>query len=127
MPTILAVEDDPDLRSLLTIVLEQEGYVVTTATNGREALSRVEEQMPDLILLDLRMPVMSGVEFVAQYQARYGSGPRAPFIVMTAGEHASRRCQQLGGRGFLPKPFSADELVEVVRRYAPRSRPAASG
>ncbi|MBN9164820.1 MAG: hypothetical protein BGO98_41575 [Myxococcales bacterium 68-20] len=123
-PTILTVEDDADLRTLISVVLEEEGYVVITAMNGREALARVQEHMPDLILLDLRMPVMSGVEFVSQYQARYGNGPRAPFIVMTAGEHASRRCQELRGSGFLPKPFSTDELLDVVRKHAPLRRPA---
>jgi CheY-like chemotaxis protein len=115
--TILAVEDDADLRDLLRFVLEDQGYAVMTAANGLEALARVGESMPDLILLDIRMPVMSGVEFAAEYMERYGDGPKAPIIVMTAAEHASRRSQELGASDFLPKPFSPDELVDVVKTH----------
>ncbi len=124
-PTILTVEDDQDLRTLITIVLEQEGYSVVTASNGREALAQIDQHMPDLILLDVRMPVMSGVEFAAQYESRYMSEPKAPLIVMTAGEHASRRCQELGGDGFLAKPFSADELLAIVKCHSAGPRPPA--
>jgi CheY-like chemotaxis protein len=123
MTTILAIEDDDDLRDLLSYVLEEQGYSVATAENGLEALLRVREHMPDLILLDIRMPVMSGTEFANQYLARYGHSPRAPIVVMTAAEHASRRCQEVGANDFLPKPFSTDELVGVVKRHTPRPPP----
>ncbi|MDF2693010.1 MAG: two-component response regulator [Labilithrix sp.] len=124
MTTILAVEDDDDLRDLLSYVLEEQGYSVATAENGLEALSIVRKGMPDLILLDIRMPVMSGAEFANQYLAHYGQALHAPIVVMTAAEHASRRCQEVGANDFLPKPFSTDELVGIVRKYT-LSRPPA--
>ena len=127
-PTILAVEDDEDLRVLLSLILEAEGYTVTTAANGLEALARVREHMPDLILLDMKMPVMSGAEFAAVYLAQHRDhARRAPIVVMTAAEHASRRCQEISANDFLSKPFAADELVRMVKRYsAEPPRPSGS-
>lgn len=118
--TILAVEDDDDIRDLLRFVLEDQGYAVMTAANGLEALARVGEHNPDLILLDVRMPIMSGAEFASKYASRSDDGPRAPIIVMTAAEHAARRSHELGATDYLAKPFSLDELVNVVNRHARR-------
>lgn len=126
MTTILAVEDDADMRDLLRLVLEDRGYAVMTAENGLEALARVHEKMPDLILLDIRMPVMSGEEFAVEYDARYGRGPKAPIIVMTAAEHASRRSQEIGASDFLSKPFSPDELVDLIKAHLTGLSPQAA-
>ena len=125
MTTILAVEDDRDLRELLSFILEDAGFSVDTACNGLEALARVREHMPDLILLDIRMPVMSGSEFAAEYRSRFGEEPQAPIVVITAAEHASRRSQEVGARDFLSKPFSPDELVDMVKKHALGPPPAA--
>ncbi|MBX3261273.1 MAG: response regulator [Labilithrix sp.] len=118
MTTILAIEDDADLRELLRFVLEERGYAVATAENGREALECVLQQMPDLILLDIRMPIMSGADFAAEYRTRYEQSSRAPLIVMTAAEHAARRSTEIGASDFLRKPFSTDELITLVERHA---------
>lgn len=118
MRTVLVIEDDQDLAALVALVLESQGYVVDTAANGLEALGHVREHMPDLILLDMKMPVMSGSEFAAEYQARYPESDRAPLIVMTAAAHAARRGQQIGANDFLSKPFSTEELVRVVGKFA---------
>lgn len=74
--------------------------------------------MPDLILLDMKMPVMSGAELAAEYRARYAGQRMAPIVVMTAAEHAARRSREIGADDFLPKPFSHDELVGMVSRHA---------
>ena len=70
--------------------------------------------MPDLILLDMKMPVMSGAEFAAEFRTRYCDKPHAPIIVMTAAAHAARYGQEVGANDFVSKPFSTDELLRVV-------------
>lgn len=115
MKTVLVIEDDIDLRDLVILVLGMKDFDVNTAANGREGLARVQDAMPDLILLDMTMPVMSGSEFAAEYRTHYGT--RAPVVVMTAAEHAARRAQEIGAEDFLAKPFTPDELVRVVEKH----------
>lgn len=111
--TILIVEDDDDLRDLVKMMLELEGFHVQTAQHGREALDLVAESMPELILLDIKMPVMDGWSFAVEFKSRYGSS--APIVVMTAAEHAARRAQEVGARGWIAKPFAYDDLLITVR------------
>lgn len=113
--SILIVEDDDDLRDLVKTILELEGFHVRTARHGREALERVGESMPDLILLDIKMPVMDGRAFAVEFRARYGGG--APIVVMTAAEHAASRAREIGALGWISKPFCYDELVKTVRGH----------
>lgn len=117
MSTVLVIEDDSALRALVVLLLERGGYSTTTAANGREGLERVETAMPDLILLDMRMPVMSGAEFAAAYQSRYADQSKAPIVVMTAAEHAASRAKEIGAQAFLAKPFMNNELLQVVARF----------
>lgn len=112
---ILIVEDDDDLRDLVRTMLELEGFDVRTAQHGLEALARVAEHMPDLILLDIKMPVMDGRNFTVEFKARHGGS--VPIVVMTAAEHAANRAQELGALGWLSKPFAYDELVKTVRSH----------
>ena len=81
---VLVVEDDPDLRTLLTVTLESEGFRVEAASNGAEALKALAEVPPTLIILDLRMPVMDGWSFLEH--VRHRPGPRPSIIVITAGD-----------------------------------------
>jgi urea transport system substrate-binding protein len=117
MSTVLVIEDDSALRALLIILLERAGYSAKAASNGREGLERVEKGMPDLILLDMRMPVMSGSEFAAAYQERYAGERQAPIVVMTAAEHAASRAREIGAQGFLAKPFMNNELLRVIAQF----------
>jgi CheY-like chemotaxis protein len=114
---VLVIEDDISLRALVSLVLEMHGYGVETAEDGEDGLAHISATMPDLILLDMRMPVMSGAEFAAEYHARYRDTARAPIIVVTAAEHAARKAQEVGANGFLSKPFSNTELVRVVEKH----------
>ena len=82
---VLVVDDDPDILDALSEILEVEGYDVQRARNGREALQRLEQAMPDLVLLDLMMPVMDGWAF-ARSRAR---GARPPIIVLSADRNVS--------------------------------------
>jgi CheY-like chemotaxis protein len=109
---VLVVEDDQDLAALLAMLLEGESYEVDVAGNGREALDRVAATLPDLILLDMKMPVMSGPEFAREFRARYGAA--APIVVVTAAADARRRAAEIAAEGWLGKPFDPDALLAAV-------------
>ena len=115
---ILVVEDDPDLAALEAELLEEHGHHVEVANNGREALAAVERAAPDLILLDMKMPVMSGREFVDEYRRAQPSP--APIVVVTAADDAQVRAAEVGASGWIAKPFDPDALVANVMRLLPR-------
>ncbi len=114
--TILVVDDDRDLLTLVAFVLESEGYQVMTASDGSEGLARLEEKMPNLVLLDMKMPVMNGWEFAQEFQARYEKRP--PVVVLTAAEDARKRAMEVGAAAWVGKPFDLDALVAVVAKHA---------
>lgn len=111
---ILVVDDDPDIARVIRLALESEGLAVVTAPNGRDALQRAREQRPDLVLLDINMPIMDGVTFANHARVEFGD---LPIIVMTAGAEASRYRDQLGARDSLPKPFELNDLLDKVERH----------
>lgn len=111
---ILVVDDDPDIARVIRLALESEGLAVVTAPNGRDALQRVREQRPELVLLDINMPIMDGVTFANRARDEFGD---LPIIVMTAGAEATRYRDQLGARDSLPKPFELTDLLDKVERY----------
>ncbi|WP_433933057.1 response regulator [Sorangium sp. So ce119] len=113
--TVLLVEDDADLVALVSLVLQEDGYRVKIACNGREALAKLENDIPDLILLDMKMPVMNGPEFARELEVRHGR--QAPIIVLTAAADAHRRAAEVGADAWLGKPFDPDALLSTVRRY----------
>jgi CheY-like chemotaxis protein len=112
---VLIVEDDTDLASLIELVLREKGYEVFLARNGREALDAVAKTLPRLILLDIRMPVMDGLQFAAEFHRRYRRG--AAIVVMTASEDVELRAQEADAEGWLGKPFDLEELCALVGRY----------
>jgi CheY-like chemotaxis protein len=115
---VLVVEDDPDLAALEAELFEEHGHRVEVANNGREALAAVERAAPDVILLDMKMPVMSGREFVDEYRRAQPSP--APIVVVTAADDAQVRAAEVGASGWIAKPFDPDALVENVMRLLPR-------
>jgi DNA-binding response OmpR family regulator len=116
---VLVVEDDVDLAALLEMILVDAGYEVRTAADGAQALERVGERMPDLVLLDMRMPVMNGWEFAREFRARHGRA--APIVVVTAAENARLRAEEIGAEGWLEKPFDLDAVLAAVARHAGRA------
>ena len=112
-PLILVVDDDPDILDALSEILEAEGYEVDRARHGQEALARVDRRRPDLILLDLMMPVMDGWEF-AHALRRREDGAQIPVVVLSADRQAGAKARVVGARGFLAKPFELNELLRVV-------------
>jgi CheY-like chemotaxis protein len=120
MPDILVVEDDDAIRALVAEILEDDGYRVREAANGLEALERLREKQPDLIVLDLMMPVMDGWTFVNECQRWCGE---VPILVTSASHDLARTAERLSGLGVrtcVAKPFELDALLALVERYAPR-------
>jgi CheY-like chemotaxis protein len=114
-PSILVVEDDPDLLALMDVMLSDARRRVRTAPEGRAALERVAEEMPGLILLDMRMPGMNGWEFARELRARYGKP--CPVVVVTAAENAARRAEEIEADAWLSKPFDLDDVLALVERF----------
>jgi len=110
---ILVVDDEEDLRRLLTESLRLEGFQLAAASNGREALALVEQQPPDLIILDLVMPEMNGIETLKRMRER---GVTAKVVVLTAYGTAQqvREAVALGVKEFIGKPFDLDRLIRIV-------------
>jgi len=115
---VLVVEDDLDLLGLLEMLLQDAGHRVRTARDGAQALERVSEEMPALILLDMRMPVMNGWEFAREFRARHGRA--CPIVVVTAAENARLRAAEVEAEGFLAKPFDLDDVLRMVARFVPQ-------
>jgi two-component system phosphate regulon response regulator PhoB len=127
MPRVLVVDDEKDLRSLLEYNLVQAGFSVVTAENGREALERVRESPPDLVLLDVLLPDMPGTEVL---KALRRSSPRPlPILMLTAkGEEIDRVLGlELGADDYVVKPFSVRELILRVRALLRRAEPTEVG
>lgn len=118
---VMVVDDEDDIRDTLALVLESEGYEVTTAANGRDALDRLDGALaPDLVLLDLMMPVMNGWDFHARLR-QHPSHASLPVIAVTAFD--DRTDDSLEGRafdGYLQKPFDLDRLLSTVSRHSRR-------
>ena len=113
---ILVVEDDESIRELVDVILSGAGYEVVTATDGAAALQVVGTTRPDLVLLDMRMPIMDGWEFARQYRAR--PEPHAPIVVLTAARDAAQRAAEIHADGFLGKPFDMESLLALVSHHA---------
>ena len=111
--TILVVDDDAAIREVVAEVLEEEGYQVTVASSGQDALVAIDADEPALVVLDMRMPVMNGWEFAEQLSDR--PGRRIPLLVMTAAVDADKRAAEIGAAGTLSKPFDLSDLIELVQ------------
>ena len=110
---VLVVDDDPDILDALSEILEVEGYEVQRARNGREALQRIEQDMPDLVLLDLMMPVMDGWEFM-KHQRRDWHLCTIPTIVVSGVPSHDPRCLEMPVVRLLPKPYTGDQLMAAI-------------
>jgi DNA-binding response OmpR family regulator len=116
-PTVMVVDDDENIRTILRYRLEREDYAVQVACDGWDALKQVQEHPPDLIVLDLMMPDMDGIQFLAQLRSNPQSA-RIPLIVLTAlgPEPYGEQTHELGAAAVVTKPFSPRRLVEQVRQ-----------
>jgi twitching motility two-component system response regulator PilH len=113
MPRILVVEDDPQILFVMAELLRGDGFEVDTAENGRVAMAKVRVSSPDLVTLDLMMPVMDGWEFLRQYRMLPVSHDKPVLVVSAAGRPDH---EQWGRCEFLAKPFEVLDLFKMVER-----------
>ena len=121
---ILVADDEPQLALAVKIRLQSRGYQVVTATNGRQALELIAKERPDLVLLDVLMPVMDGYFTLRELNQRFGRG-MIPVIILTARDRMKELFELEGIEDYLVKPFDHDDLLVRIERVL-RRREAAS-
>lgn len=115
MRTIMVVDDDPDIRETLCLLLEAEGHVVVCSANGEEALEQLRQGVrPCLILLDLMMPVMDGFQFRTEQQSDAALAPIPVVAITAAGPAVARR---IDAAEVLLKPFGLDDVRDAIDRH----------
>jgi DNA-binding response OmpR family regulator len=114
---VLIVDDEPDILLMLRVNLESEGYQTALAADGETALRRIEEERPDVMLLDVMMPVMDGWSVLGAL----ADAPDPPRVVVLSAKTATRdmvRALTLGAADYVTKPFDPDALVATIQRVA---------
>ncbi|WP_355659932.1 response regulator transcription factor [Halomonas salifodinae] len=116
MPKVLVVDDEPNIVLSLEFLMQQAGFEVTTAEDGEAALARVADDLPDLVLLDISLPDLSGFEVLERLR-QMPQGASLPIIMLTAhGREVEReKGLALGADDYITKPFSTQALVEKVK------------
>jgi DNA-binding response OmpR family regulator len=118
LKTIAYIEDDPDMIDLVSIILQKHGYAVTGFTESRDIIPRLQDLDPDLILLDLMMPHVDGIEVYTEIKST-GELEEIPVVIISAMKRAVEEIEREGKiqvEAFLVKPFTIGELLETVRR-----------
>jgi CheY-like chemotaxis protein len=115
---ILVVDDDPDVRTVLRAMLHGIGYEIVEAVDGRDAMKRFNERAPSVVVTDIFMPEMDGLELLVKLRDVV---PRVPVIVISGGGRhrdttVGRTARALGAIEVLTKPFTSDDIVSAVRR-----------
>jgi two-component system, OmpR family, phosphate regulon response regulator PhoB len=127
-PVVLLVEDEPAQREILRYNLEAEGFSVVSASNGEEAMERVAEALPDLILLDWMMPHVSGLEVCRRIRARPETRGIPILMLSARSEEVDKvRGLETGADDYVIKPYSVAELMARLRAHLRRVRPAVAG
>ncbi len=122
MGTVLLVEDDPDIRHLVSHKLRTGGFDVIEAADGAEALDQARRHHPDVIVLDVRMPRLSGLEVCRELRATPGTA-EVPIVMLTARAqaHDVEQAYAAGATDYVVKPFSPRLLLERVRSAVPEA------
>jgi DNA-binding response OmpR family regulator len=118
---VLVADDEPALRKLLKTNMELEGYETLEAANGAEVLESVRRDNPDIILLDIMMPVMDGWEVMTELAANPEYSQKVILVSAKASDDAQLQGWELGADEYITKPFDLDALLERVREVAARS------
>ena len=118
---ILVIDDEPGLRKSLSLILGDAGYTVVTASDGEEGLRKLEEDRPELVLCDIRMPGLGGLDFLERARE---SGTEALILIMTAYGSMDLAVQAMkaGAYDYIPKPFGADEVLLTIRKAEEREQ-----
>ncbi len=127
-PHVLVVEDEPAQREVLAYNLEAEGFAVSRAGNGEEALLQIRENPPDIIVLDWMLPNVSGIEVCRQIKTRAETRDLPVIMLSARSEEVDRvRGLETGADDYVVKPYSVAELMARIRAQLRRTRPAAIG
>lgn len=118
---ILLVDDDPHLMHVLAMFFDLEGYHVLKARDGQQALDLLQEYQPDLVLLDLMMPGVGGLEVCKQIRANQ-KFKTVPVVIFTAADTREEELKAAGADRFIAKPYSLDGLRETVREMIAAGR-----
>lgn len=117
MPRVLVVDDDPQVLKLLRVNFELEGFEVMSATNGEEALELVRGDTPDVVVCDVMMPGIDGLEVVRRLRAHPDTVSLPLVVVSAKAQQADVRAGlKLGADEYVTKPFDPAELIEIVQR-----------
>ena len=122
-PYVLVVDDDSLIRNGVADFLELEGYRTVRSANGREAVRAIENSLPALVLLDMRMPELDGWGVARELGKR---GIVVPIAVMTAASDAEAWAREIHADAFLAKPFHIEDLLAIVQRYWTSAEPTVS-
>lgn len=114
MSIVLVVDDDANVREALKWALEDEGFEVETAADGLQAVERGMARRPDLVLLDLTLPVLDGYRVASDLRAVHGAD--LPILAMTADGQAEAKAVRAGAYAFVRKPFELRGLLEIIRQ-----------
>ena len=109
---ILIIDSDPSIREFMTMALADAGYTVEVAADGAQGLAIARSHTLDLIILELRLPVLSGIEFIKAYFAL--PGPHAPVIALSTSPREEAQALELGASDFWLKPFDLDALLDYL-------------
>jgi CheY-like chemotaxis protein len=111
----LVVDDDPDHRYLIATLLKHDGYEVTTAEDGFHALEQLAAETPDIVVLDLIIPIINGLDVLTEIRQQ---SPETPVVIVSGAPNAREHAQALGANAVVAKPFDIAELLATVAAAA---------
>jgi CheY-like chemotaxis protein len=126
MASILIVEDHPTMRDAMRLVLEEDGHQVEEASDGEVGIAMVRDHAPDVVLLDLNIPVVSGDEVLETLKADPTTSEVLVVVVTATGEEGRRKALSRGADGYITKPFSPLALLRTVERVLRGPAPSGS-
>jgi two-component system chemotaxis response regulator CheY len=116
--TLLIVDDSASMRQMISFTLKDAGYEVIAAGHGKEALTKLGGTKIDMVLTDLNMPEMDGIELIKQLRAKPGY-KFIPIVMLTTESHETKKLagKQAGASGWIVKPFKPDQLLDTVKKF----------
>ena len=124
--TILVLDDDPSVRHMLQVLLEQAGHAVIAAGDVRSALAQCKVQLPDLMVVDLMLPIEDGEMFLREFRRRWRHS-EVPVILLSASTARNEIARRLNVEASLPKPFLAEDLRDLVTMHVRNRETVAAG
>jgi CheY-like chemotaxis protein len=123
MADVLVVEDDEDIAYLTKVFLELDGHRVRRAADGEQGLARLCEGLPDVVVMDVEMPLLSGPGMAARMIAENCGRERIPIVIVSGAFALNRIADRVGTPYFLAKPFEPEHLLRLVRRALKEKHP----